>query len=157
MKSIKISGMSHPIVLIDSVDALDRHSTDVQCVVHEKTGNICAHFYHNAEYFSAWGSTSVQAAEKLVAQILRYQEDCKTVSVTIDGEDYPVKSRNVLWDHEAQSERDAPLGVVHWWLKGYEGDETYKCDIHFPEGGSFEGTGPTLSEALANLVVWSTP
>jgi hypothetical protein len=157
MKSIKISGMSHPIVLIDSVEALDRNSADVQCVLYKETGNICAYFYHGADYYSAWGKTSMQAAEQILGKIRRYQEDCKTVSVTIDDEEYPVKSRSVLWDRETQSERDAPIGVVHWWLKGADGEEYYKCDIHFPEGGTFEGIGKTLDEALADLVVWSNP
>ena len=156
MRSIKISGVFHPIMLIDSVDDVDRNSADVQCVLYEETGNICAYFYHDAEYYSAWGKTSMQAAENIVVKISRYQEDCKTVSVTIDNTEYPVRSRSVLWDREAQSERDAPIGVVHWWLKGADGEEDYKCDIHFTEGGTFEGIGKTLDEALADLVVLST-
>lgn len=74
-------------------------------------------------------------------------------SYTIGGQPFPVRNRNVLLDPKTGDEGLAPVGVIHWWEKGYEPQTHFKCDIHF-EGVGFEGSGDTLNEALLNLAYW---
>lgn len=157
MQTIKIGGMKYPIVLVDSIADLDPEAIAIQCVAGIGEG-MTAYFYRERIPFSAWDDTSMHAAEKVAFKIRRYEEDCKIFSVTIGSVNYPVRSRNTLWDETSKSERDAPIGMVHWWLKGFDGEEQYKCDIHFAEGDSsysIEGVGKTLHEALENLVVFA--
>jgi hypothetical protein len=155
VQTINIGGMNYPIVQVESTSALDPEATAVQCVAGTGKG-MTAFFYREGTRFSAWGETLLQAAETLALKISRYEEDCKTTSVSIGGVDYPVRSRSSLWNQVTQSEAYAPMGTVHWWIKGTDDEGYYKCDIHFAEGAdssySREGIGKTLTEALEDLV-----
>jgi hypothetical protein len=155
VKTIKIGVMKYPIVSVESTEALDPAAVAVQCVAGQKSG-VCAHVYEGEQLFRAWGNSSKEAAKIVAAKIARAAEDSKITSVDIVGEEIPVRSRNVLWDHATQSEGFAPMDVVHWWIKGCDGEEDYKCDIHFTDGASFEGIGKTLKEALSDLVAICT-
>lgn len=76
------------------------------------------------------------------------------IEVVINGVVHPVRSRKDLLDaHGVES--FAPVGTVHWWVKGDDDHPYYKCDIHFHTGDdtySVEGLGDTLAEALEDLV-----
>jgi hypothetical protein len=71
-------------------------------------------------------------------------------SFTVGGQPMPVRNRNVLLNPKTGNEGFAPIGVIHWWEKGYEPHTHFKCDLHFEDGG-FEAGGDTLEEALRNL------
>jgi hypothetical protein len=155
VQTIRIDGMKHPIVLVDSAAALDPESLAIQCVAGPGEG-MTAYFYRNGSLFSAWDDTSMHASERVAFKIRRFDEDSKITHVTIGGVEYPVRSRSSLWNPATQSESYAPIGTVHWWLKGVDGEEYYKCDIHFAEGDdssySMEGIGKSLNEALQDLI-----
>lgn len=155
MDTIRIDGIKHSIVMVDSAAALDPEALAIQCVAGSGEG-MTAYFYRNGSLFSAWGDTSMHASERLALKIKRHDEDSKITHVSIGGVEYAVRSRNSLWNPTTQSESYAPIGTVHWWLKGADGDEYYKCDIHFAEASdssySMEGVGKSLAEALQDLI-----
>lgn len=74
-------------------------------------------------------------------------------SFTIGGQPFPVRNRNALLNPKTGNEDFAPVGVIHWWEKGYAPQTHFKCDLHFEHTG-FEGIGDTLNEALRNLAYW---
>jgi hypothetical protein len=153
MKTVKIAGVTYPIILVDSLDQLDSSVEAVQCL-HAKNDSICASFFHDGEWFSSTASSSMQAAVKIGLQVDQHRRDC-AVRFIVSGVEYKVQSRHRLYDSEMGSESFAPLNTVHWWIKGLEGSEFYKCDIHVAhedgEALSYEGIGSTLVEALADL------
>lgn len=154
MKSFSIGSIKYPIILTDSICSLDPGANAIQCIA-DKTSGISAYFFQGGRRFNAWAENSTKAAELLSAKIMRYEGDRRTSKIKIGDRDFQVKSRNSLWDESLKSERQAPLEVVHWWTKGTDGDEYYKCDIHFlgNDGSSFsfEGMGANLNEALEDL------
>lgn len=155
MKSCKVGSVTYPIILVDSIGALDQQANTIQCIAGKNSG-FSAYLFQSGSRFNAWAETATKAADLLATKIKRHEEDCRTVSIEIGERNFPVKSRSSLWDDSLKVEREAPLGVVHWWIKGADGDEYYKCDIHFLDDDgssySFEGVGASLNEALNDLV-----
>jgi hypothetical protein len=164
MKNVKIGQIKYPIIHVGSMSDVDKENSElIQCAESGK-GKIWAHFYWEGREFAAPGASSKEAADLIAAQVSRYIADCKITAVNVGSTEYPVRSRDVLWNSDTKIEEDAPLGVVHWWVKGIEameGEHHYKCDIHFPEENEFAtygvGIGPTLQAALEDLaVIYST-
>lgn len=77
--------------------------------------------------------------------------------ITINGVVHPVRSRKDLYDVARDKESFAPVGTVHWWVKGDDDHPYYKCDIHFQceddpsDTYSVEGLGDSLAQALEDL------
>lgn len=154
MKSCRVGSVKYPIILVDSIGDLDPKASTIQCIAGKKSG-FSAYLFQSGGRFNAWAETSTKAAELLAEKINRHEEDCRTASMEVGERNFPVKSRSSLWDDSLKVEREAPLEVVHWWIKGADGEESYKCDIHFLDDDgssySFEGVGASLNEALNNL------
>lgn len=154
MKTVKIGFTKHPIIRCMTRAEVDISSDSVQCI-EEANGRIAAYFFRAGDKFSDIGETAKEAAEKVALQVQQYDEDCRIVSVEIDGFMYPVRPRRTLMDNDSGIEKGAPIGIVHWWLKGTIDDTYYKCDIHFPDDNfsafTIEGIGKTLAKALEDI------
>lgn len=153
MKTVKIGNVQYPIVLVDSIDQVNCSTEAIQCL-QTKPGHILAYFCHDNMWFSATKPTSVAAADRIAEKIVKHGMDCE-IRCEIDGVSFETRSRHILIDPASGVETLAPYGVIHWWTKGYEGSESYKCDIHFllDDGELFtlEGVGATLEAALHDL------
>lgn len=157
MKTAKIAGMKYPIVLVDSVDEIQPVSESVQCL-HTKTGSIQAYFFDRGRWFSAIAQNSVDASVKIAASVDQFIKDCAIIC-EIDGVSFPVRHRSVLHAPKSSGEACASIGVIYWWMAGYDDEPYYKCDIHhLAEDGeviTLVGTGLALDEALHDVTILS--
>jgi len=108
--------------------------------------------------FFAWGFSAENALDELLHDINSHFDSLSLSPLIVNEIEYPVVDRRQLYDHDAEREGPAPLGVVHWWEKGEGQHRWFKCDIHLGET-SYEALGDTLAQALENLsehIDWAT-
>lgn len=157
MKTAKIAGMKYPIVLVESADQIQQISESVQCL-HTKTGSIQAYFFDRGRWFSAIAQNSVDASAKIAASVDQFIKDCAIVC-EVDGVSFPARHRSVLHIPKSSGEVYASIGVIYWWMAGFDEDPLYKCDIHHLVGDgeviTLVGSGSTLDEALRDITVLS--
>jgi hypothetical protein len=166
MKPVKIGSLFLPVQVVSERAAMSREGDSIQyCQQNEHLFYAQAH-YQNKYLFNAHATSAEEAVEKTAQRITQFIKDVKITDITINGVSHPVRSRKDLYDPVLDVESGAPIGTVHWWVKGEDDRPYYKCDVHFlsvdegmcinplePYTYSVEGMGDTLEAALEDLKI----